>query len=155
MLVFVSATAWAQPAAKPPAKAKPSTLVTVTNHVSSHCGGAALPPDEPLFDDSPAIGATYLVRSGRKNTKTKVIVQAKTDNAGHLWLELPKGTYCLITPDKRDLTAPSVVASPKSPSREEVDKTACDLVLNAPTKKAKIDLYTSTCPRSLDGSQPP
>ena len=151
---------------KPPKKW--TVMVTLTEQVSGQCGGAAYRPE--LDDIVPFTGATYLVRRGKTNAPGKVIAQATSDSAGHLYFNLPKGTYCLITPDKKDvsnkakpddLLGPKAVAAP-NPARATVtdelsneDKKYCDLVVVAPTKTATLNHYRSTCPPLPPGASPP
>ncbi|HTL33211.1 MAG TPA: hypothetical protein VL326_08805 [Kofleriaceae bacterium] len=154
------------PQPKPPKKW--TVMVTLTEQVSSQCGGAAYRAE--LDELHVLVGATYLVRRGKKNAPGKVIAQATSDSAGHLYFNLPKGAYCLITPDKKDVSNKTLpenlapVAPPigtnaagigASPGLSNEDKKYCDLVVVAPTKTAKLGSFRSTCPPLPPGTSPP
>jgi hypothetical protein len=146
-----------------------STVVTVTQRINNQCGGVARRPE---FDTrTPVADALYLVRRGKTNTPTKVIAQAKSDTHGRLYFDLPRGTYCLITPAKRDApkgpptadeltgplgrAAPSPVGVAIPEELTDAEKRECDLVFVAPTRSARLEIYSSSCPPIPPGTAPP
>jgi hypothetical protein len=163
-LFVASSTAHAEPLAPPPQppltplppgpEPKPpkkwTVMVTITETVSSQCGGARYRPE--LDERHVAVGYTYLVRRGKKHAPGKVIAKASSDAAGHLYFNLPKGTYCLITPAKQDVSAKK---KPGDTALSNEEQKECDLVVVAPTKTASIDLHRSTCPPLPPGTSPP
>lgn len=152
-------------------------MVTLTEQVSSQCGGVAYRPE--LDDVHPLEGATYLVRRGKKNTPGKVIAEATSNSEGHLYFNLPKGTYCLISPEKKDVAKPgkalpddgSLIAPPVAPPKvgmnpadpadvsslgmSNEEKQYCDLVIVAPSKTATLGRFRSTCRPLGPGESPP
>src|SRR5512141_639902 len=81
------------------ARAGHNTVVTVTRWEAA-CGGAGHPPRA-----HPAVRERLLIRKGNTNTNQKPIAEITTDNNGRFAIDLPKGTYCVVTPDKRKVPA--------------------------------------------------
>lgn len=132
-LVVGASSALANP---PPVKPRATkTKIRVMKITTTHCGGAAPAPDEQLTDEAPLTSQKFLFRRGAKNSRSRVVASAVTDDQGWLAVDLPPGTYCMLDESKR--TPPRAPRSGTSSNHNSacLDALAmtCDAVIKAPT----------------------
>ena len=95
----------------PPASGAVRVEVFETSH---YCGGAAPPPELARPVRRPLGNATFLVRSGTRNTNTPPVVEVTTDANGRFDLDVPAGTYCIVRDYKRSPGPPVPPAAPRT-----------------------------------------
>lgn len=63
----------------------------------THCGGAALPPGVEGAQRTPVPATRVLVRPGNSNSTAPVAAWVLSDAHGTFTLDLPAGSWCLLT----------------------------------------------------------
>jgi hypothetical protein len=118
--------------------------IDVFETVIENCGGAAL-PYELMHRTRPA-AQLLLFRHGSVNTAAPPLVERASDERGQLTIDLPAGTYCVVTAAKRDPSQQPTNAGARIDSAcvERLART-CDATFTTPVKQVRIDLYRSTC----------
>jgi hypothetical protein len=80
---------------------------------------------------------TLLFRRGATNTTTAPVAEYMSDERGRIALDLPAGTYCVVTADKRELSG-------SCPEAEALAR-SCDATFVMPAKRVVVELYISKC----------
>lgn len=148
LLVLVGATAHAGPAKK--------TTVKVMQHPAPPCGGAVRPPLPPGTKppkDTPVARTSFVLRKGKKNTSAPVAAEVTTDDTGQFTATLPRGAYCLVTLDKRDVNAEPGANIDRRCFYDWIQ--TCDAVIMAPTPRGHITLDRTCTPPCYNGPKPP
>ena len=148
LLALVGATASAGPAKK--------TTIKVLQHPTPACGGAVRPPLPPGAKppkDTPAARVSFVLRKGKKNSSAAVAAEVTTDDAGQFTATLPRGTYCLVTVDKRDVEAEPGANIDRRCFYDWIQ--TCDAVITAPTRRGHIAIDRPCMSPCYNGPKPP